>query len=253
MFLASILNAEAKEKGFNNEFVPIKCTWYRQGKKIPEISSNVYQLSAKDIGCVIKCEAEPLDPDFEGMAVGEYGPVKLDIYAKQFLEQTLGAGGNKFPIKLIQSEGNCNLELQKESYDAELFINQNVFKITLKDDIRTAKEKRMPNISPTLTFKYTMDYPKIELHPFDTKRLSILYNDPDEDEMMPSTVDKFAVNLSSAKSLTSQVMESGVTFERCLDIQALSRETRDLIALTLRCFTMQGYFLNTHIENTEED
>ena len=170
--------------------------------------------------------------------MGEYGPVKLDIYAKQFLEQTLGAGGNKFPIKLIQREQNCNLDLQKESYDAELFINQNVFKITLKDDVRTTKEKKMPNISQTLTFKYTMDYPKIELHPFDTKRLSILYNEPDEDEVTPSTVDKFAIDLSSSKSRTSQVMETGVTFERCLDIQALSRETRDLIALTIRCFTM---------------
>ena len=47
-------------------------------------------------------------------------------------------------------------------------------------------------------------------------------------------------------------METGVTFERCLDIQALSRETRDLIALTIRCFTLQGYYINTQIEDTEE-
>jgi hypothetical protein len=29
----------------------------------------------------------------------------------------------------------------------------------------------------TISFKYTVDYPKIELHPFDTRKLSILYND----------------------------------------------------------------------------
>ena len=29
----------------------------------------------------------------------------------------------------------------------------------------------------TISFRYTVDYPKIELHPFDTKKLSILYND----------------------------------------------------------------------------
>ena len=98
-----------------------------------------------------------------------------------------------------------------------------------------------------------MDYPKIELHPFDTKKLSILYNDPDDDETTPSTVDKFAVNMLNSKSLTSQVMETGITFERCLDIEAMSRETRDLIALTIRCFAMQGYFMSAQIENTEED
>lgn len=55
-----------------------------------------------------------------------------------------------------------------------------------------------------------MDYPKIDLHPFDTKKLSILYNDPDDDELVPSTVDKFAINLSSSKCFNSQVMEGGV-------------------------------------------
>lgn len=29
----------------------------------------------------------------------------------------------------------------------------------------------------TMSFKYTVDYPKIELNPFDTKKFSILYND----------------------------------------------------------------------------
>ena len=42
---------------------------------ISEISSNVYQLSAKDLGCIIRVEAVPLDPDFQGKAFGEFGPV----------------------------------------------------------------------------------------------------------------------------------------------------------------------------------
>ena len=83
----------------------------------------MYQLSAKDVGCIIKCVAEPIDPDYEGKAVGEYGPVKLDIYAKQYLEQTLGQGGNRFPIKLLMSETTNSFETKIESYDAELFIN----------------------------------------------------------------------------------------------------------------------------------
>ena len=73
------MNAEAEEPNNLGFKVPIKCTWYRsKGSttyEIPEISSNVYQLSAKDLGCNIRVEAEPLDPDFHGKAVGEFGPV----------------------------------------------------------------------------------------------------------------------------------------------------------------------------------
>lgn len=79
LFQASILNAEAEEPQNPGIKVPIKCTWYRftghRSEKIPEISSNVYQLSAKDLGCKIRVEAEPLDPDFHGKAIGEFGPV----------------------------------------------------------------------------------------------------------------------------------------------------------------------------------
>jgi hypothetical protein len=79
------LNAEAEEH--NNPFkVPIKCKWYRtKGSttyELPEISSNVYQLSAKDLGCNIRVEAVPQDPDFQGKAVGEFGPVQLNIQAR---------------------------------------------------------------------------------------------------------------------------------------------------------------------------
>lgn len=115
----------------------------------------------------------------------------------------MGAGGKNFPIKLIMSELNNTYETKEESYDAELFIGPHVFTISLNEDIRTSKEKNLENISNCAKFKYTMDYPKIELHPFDTRKLSILYNDPDDDEAVPSTVDKFAINMLNSKSLTS--------------------------------------------------
>jgi hypothetical protein len=79
LFQASILNAEAEEPNNPGSKIPIKCTWIRfrgnRQEKIPEISSNVYQLCAKDIGCKIRVECEPLDSDFEGKAIGEFGPV----------------------------------------------------------------------------------------------------------------------------------------------------------------------------------
>lgn len=39
-----------------------------------------------DLGCIIRVEAEPLDPDFKGQAIGEFGPVQLDISARQHIE-----------------------------------------------------------------------------------------------------------------------------------------------------------------------
>ena len=85
-----MLHAEAEEAGAPGFKVPIKCTWYRyrgtKPEKLIDISSNVYQLSAKDLGCSIRVEAEPLDPDYSGKAYGEFGPVKLDTVARNHLE-----------------------------------------------------------------------------------------------------------------------------------------------------------------------
>ena len=50
--------------------------------QLKDISSNVYQLSAEDVGCTIRVEAEPLEEEYEGMAYGEYGPVKLDAHGR---------------------------------------------------------------------------------------------------------------------------------------------------------------------------
>ena len=50
-----------------------------------------------------------------------------------------------------------------------------------------------------MSFKYTVDYPKIELNPFDTKKFSILYNDtsdPDSSGQV-SAIDQFSVNLAA--------------------------------------------------------
>ena len=75
------------------------CKWYRikneRTYEIPEINSNVYQLSAEDIACRIRVEATPIDDDqFTGKAIGDFGPIKLDPSARQTLEYVLGTGGS---------------------------------------------------------------------------------------------------------------------------------------------------------------
>ena len=47
------------------------------------------------------------------------------------------------------SEAVNAFETKEEPYDAELYINQNILTISLKEDIRTSKEKRIENMTNT--------------------------------------------------------------------------------------------------------
>jgi hypothetical protein len=66
----------------------VRCKWYRiknEERKyhLEAISSNVYQLSAEDIGCKIMVQAEPMDEEeAQGVAFGEFGPIELDPAAR---------------------------------------------------------------------------------------------------------------------------------------------------------------------------
>ena len=41
--------------------------------------------------------------------------------------------------------------------------------------------------------------------------------------------------------------------EKKLDLRTLSRESRDLICLTIKCFAAQSYFINSKVINRVED
>ncbi len=71
-------------------------------------------MSAKDLGCIIKVVAEPLDPDYTGKAFGEFGPVQLSVSARQHLEQILGAGGSQFAVSVIMNDGGSSFEIKEE-------------------------------------------------------------------------------------------------------------------------------------------
>ncbi len=60
LYQTSILYAKAETgTGFP---IPVRCRWLRimneRTYEIPEINTNVYQLSAEDIGCKIRVEAK---------------------------------------------------------------------------------------------------------------------------------------------------------------------------------------------------
>lgn len=91
------------------------------------------------------------------------------------------------------------------------------------------------NDSDVISLKYTIDYPRVELHPFDTRKFLLYYADT-------------KVNAS-------------YDCNRCIEMRAASRQSRDIIALLIRCFSAQTYFINSKIiasvteedENLEED
>ncbi|CDW77286.1 UNKNOWN [Stylonychia lemnae] len=233
LYQTSIVYANAE--GSPGLPIPIKCSWFRikneRTYQIPEISSNVYQLSAEDIGCKIRIEATPQDEDsYQGKAFGEFGPIELDPSARQTLEYVLGTGGSQFPISVLLHGSDTNFHKrgnsrslkenqyesdELESIEANLYVNSHVIKICFNDSYGgTANED-------AIALKYTIDYPRIELHPYDTFRFKIFYTD-----------DK---------------IEAKYDFNKCIEVRALSRQSRDLIALAIKCFSAHTYFINSKI------
>lgn len=128
------------------------------------------------------------------------------MYARQHLDQILGTGGNQFSVSVIMNDGGSSFDVKEECHDATLYINQHVLKISLKNHFddryrQGQQQKNEPQVSNTMSFKYTVDYPKIELNPFDTKKFSILYNDTsDPDSGQVSAIDQFSVDLNADRN-----------------------------------------------------
>ena len=154
-FLEGILYADAK----NSDGIPlaIKCEWFRvRGDRtypIPQISSNVYQLSAEDVGCQIQVQARPIDTEeetgSEGLAFGQFGPIELDPQAKQTLESVLGTGGSQFPVSIVttkkadqemddteehvddDADDGGFIEDDNQGIATKMFVNQHMIKICI--------------------------------------------------------------------------------------------------------------------------
>lgn len=113
-----------------------------------------------------------------------------------------------------------------------MFVNQHMIKVCFRDDdnmdsfntkmLRGYKSPDKDNNSDdVISLKYTIDYPRVELHPFDTKKFQLFYADTKVNA-------KYDCN-------------------RCIEMRAGSRQARDIIALLIRCFSAQTYFINSKI------
>ena len=92
------------------------------------------------------------------------------------------------------------------------------------------------------------------MHHFDTKKFSLLYNDSDTTGNTGTAIDfvaQMSKNFMSNQSSDNKDVQQ--YFEKRLELKTLSRESRDLICLTSKCFAAQQYFLNSKIINLVED
>ena len=224
VYLASNLVAEAKDKGTGLPFA-MKWKWQRiRGKRVYNLNAihgNVYQLSAEDVGWKIKVEVIPMEEDlYEGNAYAEFGPVTVEPSARQSLEYILGSGGSRFPVTIYYPEDRHKMIDERMFKEGTLIISNKTIKLEEKQDL-SGKSKEV-----IFDCKYTIDHPKIDISSNDTKMLSIDYYDDDD-------------FYGSEKRLNFS-----------LDLRALSRQSRDLIALSIRWFSALNYFKNSKIINT---
>jgi hypothetical protein len=100
-----------------------------------------------------------------------------------------------------------------KNVEANMFVNSHVIKVCFVDSYGGTDD--------SISLKYTIDYPKIELDPFDTQKFKIYYSD-----------DK---------------IDAKYDFNKCIELKALSRQSRDLIALAIKCFSAHTYYINSKI------
>lgn len=82
-------------------------------------------------------------------------------------------------------------DYEVKQIDANLFVNSHVIKLCFNDSFGGTSS------DDAIALKYTIDYPKIELHPYDTQRFKVYYSD-----------DK---------------VDAKYMFNKCIEMKALSR------------------------------
>mmetsp|Transcript_51692 Transcript_51692/g.82141 ORF Transcript_51692/g.82141 Transcript_51692/m.82141 type:complete len:679 (-) Transcript_51692:65-2101(-) len=147
--------------------VPLRCKWKRKINDmlvdIPGVSSNMYQISADDVGTHISVEACPADSDdgLSGAAFGEIGPFELDPATRRCLDNALGMGGTQFVVTQAAPQGDRN----KKSTDWTVVVSPESVKLV---------PARAGGNSDTKEAEYSSDYPKVIIHPLDTCRFEIV-------------------------------------------------------------------------------
>lgn len=228
-FQSCILIVNAFSKPDKKYAIPCKCQWSRiRGSRtynLLGINSNTYQLSAQDIGSLIEIEVSPQEEGFKGKATIYFGPVILDPQIKVTLEGILAAGGSKFPITLMVEDTGA---LLKES-SALLLTNDNVRLVINASD----REEK------SIKFRYNLEEPEIEMNNLDTTLLALTFRGSFEEDM-PGIM-RF---LHENRLNTSRICR--------FSLKTVSKTSRDLIYLSLKCFAAKRFLLDSKLISSIE-
>lgn len=204
-----VASAESSQGGLP---VPLKCKWRRRvgdlPVEIPGVTSNMYQISADDVGTDISVEAQPADADdgHHGIVVGEIGPFELDPATRRSLDNALGLGGSRFTVMQSKLPGEAATSRQ----DMSIHVSTEGVRVAAAQGSgyqnRDNKE---------IYAEYSPDYPKVIIHPLDTSKFQLVMNEV-----------------------------------KTFHLIALSRTSRDLIALTIRCFHAKKFMSTSSILQT---
>mmetsp|Transcript_62233 Transcript_62233/g.131535 ORF Transcript_62233/g.131535 Transcript_62233/m.131535 type:complete len:646 (-) Transcript_62233:48-1985(-) len=170
LFQTGVLIAEARRHRGGLP-IPLKCRWRRKigdlTVEIPGVRTNMYQISADDIGTSVNVEVEPADGEDEhiaGTMVGEIGPFELDPGTRQQLEDILGTGGRTFSARQAPRSDDVSIPAQ----EFQIVVSKDTIKVAILGD---HADRGSGNDEYG---EYTPEYPKVLVHPLNTLQFQLI-------------------------------------------------------------------------------
>ncbi|CAE7509409.1 AIR9 [Symbiodinium microadriaticum] len=166
-----VASAEASPGGLP---VPLKCRWKRKigdlPVEIPGVTSNMYQISADDVGTDISVEAQPADVDdgHHGTVIGEIGPFELDPATRRSLDNALGLGGSRFAAMQSKLPGEAPGGARQ---DLAIQVSSEGVRVTSVGAGYQGRDSR------EVYAEYSSEYPKVIIHPLDTTKFRLVMSE----------------------------------------------------------------------------
>eukprot|EP00439_Symbiodinium_sp_Y106_P079981 s561_g18.t1 len=154
--------------------VPLRCRWKRKigdlPVEIPGVTSNMYQISADDVGTDISVEAQPADVDdgHHGTVIGEIGPFELDPATRRSLDNALGLGGSRFAVMQSKLPGEAPGGARQ---DLAIQVSSEGVRVTSVGAGYQGRDSR------EVYAEYSSEYPKVIIHPLDTTKFRLVMSE----------------------------------------------------------------------------
>jgi len=129
-----------------------------------QLTGNMYNASADDIGMDIVCEADPTEgariDGHCGRARGILGPFELNPVTRLSLENRISSGGTTFLVQHFQNEDFSD----PHPRDLQIHVMQDYVKVVHPSGQTGGRE---------IVANYVADYPRAVLHPLDTSKFRL--------------------------------------------------------------------------------